>query len=364
MSRWQTFINMMGLAFPVLTERENCLRAMRFQEPEWIPCRVLLSGAIWKRHRDALDELVLRHSPIFGSRERGKRSYDDFPPSSKGGEKFTDSWGCVWHNLADGIRGQVKGHPLADWKSLSGYHPPDPLTITELGTRIRWEEIRADVARARAQGRMVWGGGDRFFERLHFLRGFRNLMMDLHLNPPELRSLIEMVVDHNAKLISKWIEVGADCIAMGDDLGTQTRAMMSPNLFRKHLLPGYAKMCNMARQGGCEVYLHSDGHIMELMDDLMAAGFTVINPQVNCNGIRALAKKCKGRVCLDADIDRQQVLPRGSPAQVRKHVEDIVLNLGSKEGGLMMIAGVYGDVPLENIEALCQAMEDYSHQYG
>jgi len=348
----------------VLTERENCLRAIRFQEPEWIPCRVVLSGAIWKRHREALDELVLRHPLIFGSRESEKGNYDDFPPQSKAGERFTDSWGCVWHNLADGIRGQVKGHPLADWKAFSAYRAPDPLATNELGPRDRWEKVRADVEKARSQGKMVWGGGDRFFERLHFLRGFRNLMLDLHLDPPQLGSLIDMVVDHNSRLVAKWVELGADCIAMGDDLGTQTRAMISPALFRKHLLPGYARMCSIARQGGCEAYMHSDGHITELMQDLIAAGFTVINPQVNCNGIKALVKMCKGRICLDADIDRQQVLPRGSPEQVRKHIEDIVLNLGSREGGLMMIAGVYGDVPLENIEALCQAMEDYSHHYS
>ena len=348
----------------MLTERENCLRAIRFEEPEWIPCRVFLSGAAWKRHREALEELVLRHPFIFGSHERGSMKFDQFHPSSRAGQEFTDSWGCVWHNLADGIRGQVKVHPLADWEALKSYRPPDPLATTELGPRASWDKVKSDVERLRAQGKMVWGDGDRFFERLHFLRGFRNLMIDLHRKPPQLAALIEMVVEHNLKLIAKWVELGADCIALGDDLGTQTEAMMSPSLFRTHLLPGYTRMCNLAREGGCEVYMHSDGHIMELVEDLMAAGFTVINPQVNCNGIAALAKKCKGRVCLDADVDRQRVLPHGSPEQVRKHVQEIVANLGSREGGLMIIAGVYGDVPLENIDALCQAMEDYSYYYS
>ena len=34
--------------------------------------------------------------------------------------------------------------------------------------------------------------------------------------------------------------------------------------------------------------------------------------------------------------------------------------MGAPEGGLMVMAGIYGDdVPLRNIEAICEAMEDY-----
>jgi len=46
---------------------------------------------------------------------------------------------------------------------------------------------------------------------------------------------------------------------------------------------------------------------------------------------------------------------------VKNHISEIVKKLGSKEGGLMIIAGVYPDVPLENIEALCEAMEEHMY---
>jgi len=35
----------------VITERENYLRAVEFRYPEWIPCRVYISYAAWKRHQ-------------------------------------------------------------------------------------------------------------------------------------------------------------------------------------------------------------------------------------------------------------------------------------------------------------------------
>ncbi len=342
----------------VLSDRENTLRTIRFEEPEWIPCRVSLTRAIWHRHRESLEDVVVRYPNIFGPHERGGMDFDEFPPSYRAGEEWMDEWGCVWHNLRDGMRGQPKVHPLEDWSHIESFRPPN---VSDAAIQERMAE---EVGRLRREGRMVWGGAGRFFERLHFLRGYRNLMMDLVENPPELERLIGLVLDHSLACIEKWIEAGADGIRWGDDLGTQTRPMMSRTTFRRHLFPGYSKMCRLARDAGCETYLHSDGRILELMDDLMAAGFTIINPQVNINDIGQLERSYKGKVCLDADIDRQHILPRGTPGQVRNHVKEIVERLGSKDGGLMMIAGVYADVPLENIEALGQAMDEYQYYYS
>ena len=38
----------------VLSERENYLRNASMKGPEWIPMRVVLSGASWNEHREAL----------------------------------------------------------------------------------------------------------------------------------------------------------------------------------------------------------------------------------------------------------------------------------------------------------------------
>ena len=47
-------------------------------------------------------------------------------------------------------------------------------------------------------------------------------------------------------------------------------------------------------------------------------------------------------------------------ALVREEVE----KLGSKQGGLMMIYGLYPGVPLENAKALMDAMEKYATYYS
>jgi threonine aldolase len=49
-----------------------------------------------------------------------------------------------------------------------------------------------------------------------------------------------------------------------------------------------------------------------------------------------------------------------TPEQIREQVKQVVDVMGSPEGGLMLCASAWGtDVPLRNIEAICDAMEEY-----
>ncbi|MDP7673760.1 MAG: uroporphyrinogen decarboxylase family protein [Dehalococcoidia bacterium] len=247
-------------------------------------------------------------------------------------------------------------HPLERYDALATYQPPNSLIYTERGLRGDWTRIRKNVETARKGGQLTTGGGDRFFERLHFLRGYENLMADFADNGPQLQQLISMVLDNNIILVNKWLEIGVDVMGFGDDLGTQTATMMSPRHFSKHLKPGYTKMFEVCRAADTHVRLHTDGHVLEIVDDLIACGVTVLNPQVRCNTIEGIESTCKGKVCVDLDLDRQG-FPFWTPKEIKAHIYEAVEVLGSPEGGLMLYAECEPDVPLENIEAICEAFE-------
>ena len=109
--------------------------------------------------------------------------------------------------------------------------------------------------------------------------------------------------------------------------------------------------------------MHTDGHILEIIPDLVACGVDVINPQVGANGLENLAEICKGKVCVDLDLDRQK-FPFWNPDDIDRHVKEAVEILGSPEGGLGLRAEIGDDVPLENVEAICAALEKYSTYYS
>lgn len=340
-----------------LSDRENFLRTVEFRRPQWIPCRVSIMHATWHLYREALEALLLRHPLIFPGFKPGSVNFDGFGPAYREGEYYTDNWGCVWFNIRSGMEGQVVKRPLADYSALAAYQVPDSLIYTERGRIGDWGDLQRSVETARNEGRLTGGGGDRFFERLHFVRGYENLMMDFADDPHELHRLTTMILDNNMKLINKWLEIGVDVMGFGDDLGTQSATMMSPQHFKKYLKPGYVRMFGACRAAGAHVRLHTDGHVLEIIDDLLECGVTILNPQVRCNTLEGIAKACKGSVCVDLDLDRQG-FPFWTPQEVKAHIYQAVEMLGSPDGGLMLLGECEPDVPLENIEAICEAFEE------
>lgn len=352
-----------------MSVRENFLRAVEMRSPEWIPCRVSFLHQVWRKYREDLEALVLRHPAIFGNYVPDSTDYDYLGVQYRG-NRVIDEWKCVWLYAKDGMTGQVVEHPLDDWGKLSSYRPPEyPLWGPPDGggrpIKASWYWVDRSLRKAREEGRLTVGSVPHgfMFMRLQFLRGFKNLMMDFVREDPRLDDLIAMVLDRNLSLIDRWLELGPlDMLRFGDDLGMQDRMPVRPEVFRRYIIPAYEEMFGRIRDAGSHVYLHSDGYFLDVMDDLIRSGVTVLNPQDALHGFASLKRTLKGKVCIDLDIDRQHLLPRGSRKEILDHIGAAVRHLGSRRGGLMLFAGVAEDVPLSNIESVCQAMERFQRR--
>jgi hypothetical protein len=338
---------------------ENYLKTVNFQNPQWIPCKVSIMPATWRKYRKELEEIVLRHPKIFPDYRKGSIDFDSIhdPGYKLGG--FTDSWGCVWDNIAEGLEGIVVKSPLERWEYLDTYIPPDPIFQGERGPQVDWEYMRNRFEELQREGDLPRAGLPHGFMymRLYYLRGFENFMIDIATDDSRLERLISMVLDYNLKLISKWIEVGAKFMYFGDDLGTQKSLAIHPEKWRKYLKPCYKKMFELCRKNGVYVYFHTDGHILEIIDDLIECGINIINPQIRANTLEGIAKNIKGKVCIDLDLDRQ-LFPFATPKEIKDHIEEAASRLKDKRGGLMLSAECEPDVPLENIEAICTTLEE------
>jgi len=307
------------------------MKAMLFKHPDAIPVSISLLPATWMKYRDELSDLVEMHTVIFPDYKRENHDYDWKPESYKEG-KFTDAWGCVWENVKDGFESIVTKHPLPRREDVRNFKAPSVDTGLPHGF---------------------------MYLRLIDLRGFEELMIDFAEEPEELQMLIDTVLEYNMRQIEILLENNKDEILFfGDDLGMQTSLPISPEQWRKYLKPCYKKMYSRCHEDGRYVYMHSDGHIYEIIPDLVECGVNIINPQFRANGLDNLVRVCKGKVCVAIDLDRQ-MFPFCSPKDIDEHVREVVEKLGSPEGGLIIQAECASDVPLENIEALCVAMEKY-----
>lgn len=338
-------------------EAENLLRTVRFEKPDYIPMDFHINGACWNHYpQGTLQDLMADHKFLFPD---FKRSTDkitpSFPPWERANIPYTDPWRCTWQTNEDGIVGVVTEHPLESWDNFADFTPPDPAENPEF-----WLDNRNPV-----KGRLKSGGlrHGHTFLTLTNLRGYENLMFDMADAEPKLFELIRMVEDCNLSVIQRYIDEGAQWISYPEDLGMQAGPMISPQHFRKYIKPSYQRMMKPARQAGCIVHMHSDGDIRQLVDDLIDGGVEVINLQDLVNGIDWIAEKFAGKTCVELDIDRQKVTVFGTPADIDLLIREEVEKISTKQGGLMMVYGLYPGVPMKNVKAVMDAMEKYATYY-
>ena len=345
-----------------LTERENYLRTVTLTGPQWMPCTVAISGASWDQLREEVEEVLVRHPTLFPGFVPGQRDYDDwdFGAAHRAGEVFTDAWGCHWRSAIDGIEGVVINHPLSDWEALDDYEPPNPMEEGDRGP-VNWAEIHQGVREEKRKGELTTGGlaHGHLFMRLAYLRGFENLMLDMATDEPRLYQLIDIIVAHSLVIIDQYLEAGVDVMSLPEDLGMQQSSVMGPRMFEEWIAPAYRRLIEPCHKAQTLVHMHSDGYIMDIMDELLACGVDIINPQDLVNGIDTLRDSLKGRVCIDLDIDRQKIVPYGTRQEIQNLIEEEVRKLGSPQGGLMLIVGIYPPTPPQNIDAVCDAMEQF-----
>jgi uroporphyrinogen decarboxylase len=337
----------------------NYLKALRFDHPDWTPCRVGLMPATWIKYREDLEALVLSYPRIFPGYEKGSRDFDRIDDQLYELGRHTDCWGTVWENVERGLDSHPVGFPLVDWKALETYSAPDPLR-DDLFERRDWERAERELHFARERGDLVAAHPlphGFMYMRLFYLRRFENLMLDIATGEPRLAQLIHMVEAYNSAVIRRYLELGVEIMHFGDDLGLQRSLPMSPADWRTYIKPPYGRMLHPCREAGIPVYLHTDGHILEIIPDLIEVGVDVLNPQFRANGLERLKEMAWGRVALDLDLDRQ-LFPFATRAQIVDHIATAFEMLYTPAGGLMLYAECEPDVPLESIETICSTLEE------
>jgi len=235
-----------------MTDRENTLRAIRFERPDHIPMAFHINAACWNHYdQDALQDLMEGHPFLFPGFKRQARVAPHCGLNQRSGQPYTDPWGCGWITTDDGITGTVQHHPLADWASFATYRAPDP-TVTDGTFPVDWSAIRTRVEHQKQHGGLVCGGlpHGHTFLRLQDIRGYENLIFDMMDQEPKLTSLIQMVEDFNQAYVARWLALEPDMMSYPEDLGMQVGPMLSPDGFRTYIKPVYQRLMKPARDQG------------------------------------------------------------------------------------------------------------------
>ena len=320
-------------------ENPDFVKAIRMESPEKIPVTAGFLPAMWIHHGKEAERLVKEYPQFFGKGDAV--DYSDPFAIANGTYKLgehVDEWGCVWSNVNEGMEAIVTGHPVKT-----------P------------EDVRKLQIPSNRDGRIPHGF---MYLRLLDLCGFENAMMMFAEEEEELQILIDKVVEYNKYQIEAVAHTWDKVVYFGDDQGMQKGLAIGPERWRKYMKPAFKELYSYAKKLRPDVliYMHTDGCIHEIMQDLMECGVDMLNPQYRANGLDNLVRVCRQEqmIPITLDLDRQ-LFPFATPSQIDDHVRECVESLYSSKGGLALLAELNYDIPIDNCAAILEAMEKYRH---
>ena len=333
-----------------MDSRERVFRALERTQPDRLPIfQQLLPGARLQ-YGARLDELLGRYPSDFS--DCGYYGDSEYGPAAGLGHR--DAWGAVWTRVSDDYKGLVTEHPLEEWAALDTYVFPDPASVGDFSRVIA--TIRTNPGR-----QYLMADGDTLFQRMFYLRGYENLMLDLAERRPEAAVLRDRIVEFMLRRIEIWLGYGVDGLFFRDDWGTQQELMIRPALWREFFKPSYRRLFEAVHGADTHVFFHSDGVIPAIIPDLIEIGVDAINAQIPCMDAEVLARDFGPTLCFVAGADRQHWLPFGTPREVEEHCFRLADLFGRNNGGYIGGGEIGGDVPLDNAEAMLRTFAGYTY---
>jgi uroporphyrinogen decarboxylase len=292
------------------------------------------------------------------------------PVFEYGVETYTDEWGVLYRKIENpsGSHYEMASHPLAHatLKDLDDFpwpDPADPALVEGLEAKAYDLYTNTDFA-------LVGKFSNSLFEQSFILRGLEQLFMDLSLDPEFVCALMDKLTDLAIELVRVGLQACGKYLQIlrlaGDDMGHQRGTLLSPKLFRQIIKPRFARLYHAAKSlfhqynPNGKLMAHTDGDVYPLIPDYIEMGLDVLNPvqpYVAEMEHARLKREFGDRLSFHGGMDLQNVLPFGTPDEVRREAIKVMRALGPG-GGLILAPTHYllADVPPENVLALRDAV--------
>jgi uroporphyrinogen decarboxylase len=202
-----------------------------------------------------------------------------------------------------------------------------------------------------------------FFHIIADFFGMENYFILMHENPLIVDALTERIVDFYAEaneVFFSGLGDRAETMFFGNDFGTQLDLFLSPELFRRFVLPSFKRLVAVGKKHGKKVMLHSCGSIYRVIPDLIEAGVDVIHPiQAGACGMAAVdLAHYKNDLAFVGGIDAQTFFVNATPAQIKDEVRRVRSILGPNLIVSPSHEEILPNVPAANLLAMAEAARE------
>ena len=325
---------------------ERVLTSLDLQEPDRIP---VLEWSVNKHVRNAL----CPGAGIFDFEEKmdmdGIVVYADYRREWLNGSTYLDEWGITLAETEEDFPVGID-FPLKEPGQLSELKIPDPCASR------RFNSLTRAVQRFKGKRALFFRLRDAY-SLPRYLRGMENLMMDFLLHPELVEALVNISVDYYTRMAYRAMELGADVFWTSDDYCDNRGPVMGVELWRKFILPGLRRLVSAITAEGYRFVKHCDGNILPILDDLVEAGISCIDPIDLGSGVtlREIKSKYGHRIAIKGGMPID-LLSNGTPESVTEGVR-LCLQEGAVGGGYIFssCSDVTAAVPSENFQAMLAA---------
>ena len=264
-----------------LTRKENFLRLMSGEMPEYIPNFDMMG---WMKNCS----LQLGESRIL---DNGNR-YDEF------GVEYTSSSSAPGNPVMP-TPGKFLLEDIRDWEKV--------VRTPELPQDIDWEALAKkdlkDLDRHSDPHLMEVGG---YFQLLMGFMGFTNGLCAMYEEPEAVYDLFSYLSEYHLKKEKLYLHYyKPDVWYILEDNATKLNPFISPELNRELIIPFQRKQAELALDAGCKVLMHDCGRCEDFIEDWLSFGVSGWDPAQIENDLPGIKAKYGRRLAVIGGWDFQ-----------------------------------------------------------
>jgi len=309
-----------------LTPKENLLRTLHGEIPEWVPS-------------------YSYYGPLPGVDEDPPNMSIMLPPlmGSQTPEGRKDIWGVPF-SAVEQVGGFALPTPnvfiLDDIK-----HWRDIIKAPDLSD-INWPDLvkkQLDSLPYSRDNVSLWfGPNGGYFQLLMSFMGFTEGLCAMYEEPDEVKELFAYVHDFYLGVTNIVFDlIKPDVLNLCDDTAAERAPFISPEMYREFLLPLYDDFARLARNRGIPINMHNCGLSGVFFNDLVRIGVSSWEPVQLKNDIHAIQKKFGRNLVIGGGWEGRGRLIEAdvTDEEIRESVR-VCLDSYAREGGFMF-AGAY-----------------------
>lgn len=197
--------------------------------------------------------------------------------------------------------------------------------------------------------------------------GIENCWANLRSKPDLMTAWFDRYADWLCGLADSCIDAGVDIIQISDDWGSNNNMLFAPRMWREMIKPYTARVIRHIRGRGVPLNQHSDGYIIDIMDDLIEMGVSMLHPIQESAGMdpRFIKETYGDKIIIYGSLDVVDGLYGHEGDDLDQYITDR-FEVYAPGGGFIFNTGhfVQPDIPVERLIRAYTLANQLAARYG